>query len=95
MKKCEEGVMRKMSLLTNVVTNVASLVNNEHASITRSKILQVLCNWLTSNPSQKIMAMEDVIPIVVVCYGLLSQLVLRNVVIFSLTCVTSYFYKED
>jgi hypothetical protein len=41
------------------------------------------------------MAMEDVIPIVVVCYELPSQLVMHNVVIFSLTCATSYFYKED
>ncbi len=89
--------MRKMSLLTNVVTKVASLVNNEHASVTISKVLHVLCNLLASNVSQEIMAMavEDLILIVVVCYGLSSQLIVRNVVIFSLTCVTSYFYKED
>jgi hypothetical protein len=87
--------MRKMSRLTNVVTKVASLVNNEHASITISKVLDVFCNLLASNVSQEIMVVEDLIPIVVVCYGLLSQLVVHSVVIFSLTCVTSYFYKED
>jgi hypothetical protein len=38
--------MRKMSLLTKVVTKGASFVNNEHASITTSKVLHVLCNLL-------------------------------------------------
>lgn len=87
--------MIKMSLLINVVTKVASFVNNEHASMTTNKILRVLCNLLASNASQEIMIMEDVIPIVVVCYGLPSQLIVHSVVIFSLTCATSYFYKED
>jgi len=59
--------MIKMSLLSDVVTKVASFVNNEHVSITTNKILWVLCNLLTSNVSQEIMAMEDAIPIVVMC----------------------------
>jgi len=67
MKWCGEGVMIKMSLLSDVVIQVASFVNNEHVSITTNQILWVLCDLLASNVSQEIMAMEDVIPIVVVC----------------------------
>ncbi len=67
MKQCGEGAMIKMSLLGDVVIKVASFVKNEHVSIITNKILWVLCDLLASNVSQEIMAMEDVIPIVVVC----------------------------